>query len=275
MNWVERATDLLHDGERIREEIRVGAGGVVMTNRRLLVFTPNSGGSNYQQVDLPNVEGIDLGTSGDSRFLGWGLKAGFVGSILVAFGFAFDLDEFGGQLSLDAGGTAGASGLGGILSVVQTAFDLLPLVDDTLRITGGLALAVTAVALGAYVWSRDQWVVISLAGGDDVRVAAPENESVIEELRRAILPEQAAGSAAGRRTAAGSATRSENSDPLGSDPTGSDGKVGTTTDAERGEPLEHDPFSNDPDDASAGIGDVLDPDGESTIEDRSDEEVRK
>ncbi|MFC7026658.1 hypothetical protein ACFQH8_02280 [Halomicroarcula sp. GCM10025710] len=36
-----------------------------MTSHRLLAFTPDREGPNYRTVDRPNVEGVDVRTSGE------------------------------------------------------------------------------------------------------------------------------------------------------------------------------------------------------------------
>ena len=238
MSWVERATELLHDTESIREEVRIGSGGVVVTNQRLLVFTPDSQGANFRQVDLPNVESVERRTIGERRFLMPGLKAGVLGLVMVAFGYAFNFDQFAEGITLDSGtGAASAVGVGGLLGMVQTFIELLAMLDDLLRIVGGLALAFTAVALGAYVWSRDSRLVASVAGEDDIELpGSGVDDARIDRLRTAIQGEGVAPAT----TPGGleSAGESERNDPLeekldfGDGASATDRTVGETVDAE-------------------------------------------
>ncbi len=93
MDWVARAESLLYDGEVIEADVRLDRGGVVVTSHRVLVFTPDREGSNYRQVDRPNVEGVDVTTSGDWSFLELGVKALVVGVVLVAAGMTVSLDS--------------------------------------------------------------------------------------------------------------------------------------------------------------------------------------
>ncbi|MBX0287235.1 hypothetical protein [Haloarcula salinisoli] len=217
MSWVEQARSLLHNNESIREEVRIGSGGVVVTNQRLLVFTPGQPGANFRQVDRPNVESVERRTSGDRKFLMPGLKAGIVGLTMVAFGYAFNFDDFAEGIALDSGtGAAGAVGVGGLLGLIQTAIELFALFDELLRIFGGLALAFSAVALGVYVWSREDQLVVSVAGEGKIELPATDDvdDALLDRLRTAIQP----GGAAPAATPGGfgeEVTETKTDDPLG------------------------------------------------------------
>ena len=198
MDWVERAESLLYDGEVIEADVRLDRGGVVVTSHRVLAFTPDREGSNYRQVDRPNVEGIEATTSGDWSFLELGVKALVVGVVLVAAGTTVSLDGLVGNVSLDSGGAAGAVGIGGMLGLLQTMLTLMAQLDDLMRLFGGLALAFAVVVLGVYLWSRDRLLVVRVAGDDDIELAAPDDESVVERIEAAIVP--GAGPADGGNT---------------------------------------------------------------------------
>lgn len=188
MDWVERAGDLLYDGESIREHVRVGDGGVVVTSHRLLAFTPDRDGPNFRQVDRPNVEGVDRTTVGDAEFLEQGLKALVAGVVLVAAGQMVSLDSLVSGVSLDSSGAAGAMGLGGMLGALQGMLRLLAQLDDIMTLFGGLALALSAVVLAVYHWSRERVLVVSVAGDEDIELAAPD-DATLERVRAALLPE--------------------------------------------------------------------------------------
>ncbi|GGK67234.1 hypothetical protein [Haloarcula sebkhae] len=189
MDWVARAESLLYDGEVIEADVRLDRGGVVVTSHRVLVFTPDREGSNYRQVDRPNVEGVDVTTSGDWSFLELGVKALVVGVVLVAAGMTVSLDSLVSNVSLDSGGAASAVGIGGMLGMLQTMLTLMAQLDDLMRLFGGLALAFAAVVLGVYLWSRDRLLVVRVAGDDDIELTAPDDESVVERIQAAIVPE--------------------------------------------------------------------------------------
>jgi len=207
MDWVARAESLLYDGEVIEADVRLDRGGVVVTSHRVLVFTPDREGSNYRQVDRPNVEGVDVTTSGDWSFLELGVKALVVGIVLVAAGMTVSLDSLVGNVSLDSGGAASAVGIGGMLGMLQTMLALMAQLDDLMRLFGGLALAFAAVVLGVYLWSRNRLLVVRVAGGDDVELTAPDDESVVDRIEAAIVPEAPPADA-------GSAPQSAPDDPL-------------------------------------------------------------
>jgi hypothetical protein len=188
MDWVARAESLLYDGEVIEADVRLDRGGIVVTSHRVLVFTPDREGSNYRQVDRPNVEGVDLTTRGDWSFLELGVKALVVGVVLVAAGMTVSLDSLVGNVSLDSGGAASAVGIGGMLGMLQSMLTLMAQLDDLMRLFGGLALAFAAVVLGVYLWSRDRLLVVRVAGDDDIELTAPEDESIVEQIEAAIVP---------------------------------------------------------------------------------------
>jgi len=207
MDWVARAESLLYDGEVIEADVRLDRGGVVVTSHRVLVFTPDREGSNYRQVDRPNVEGVDVTTSGDWSFLELGVKALVVGVVLVAAGTTVSLDGLVGNVSLDSGGAASAVGIGGMLGMLQTMLTLMAQLDDLMRLFGGLALAFAAVVLGVYLWSRDRLLVVRVAGDDDIELTAPEDERVVDRIEAAIVPDATP-------TDTGNADQSPPDDPL-------------------------------------------------------------
>jgi len=207
MDWVARAESLLYDGEVIEADVRLDRGGVVVTSHRVLVFTPDREGSNYRQVDRPNVEGIDVTTSGDWSFLELGVKALVVGIVLVAAGMTVSLDGLVSNVSLDSGGAASAVGIGGMLGMLQTMLTLMAQLDDLMRLFGGLVLAFAAVVLGVYLWSRDRLLVVRVAGDDDIELTAPDDESVVDRIEAAIVPGAAPAEA-------GSADQPPSDDPL-------------------------------------------------------------
>jgi len=198
MQWVDRAEDLLYDGETIQTEVRVGDGGVVVTSHRVLVFTPDREGSNYRQVERPNVDGVSATTSGDGEFLELGVKSLVVGGALVAAGMVVSLDSMVEGVALDGGQTAGAVGLGGMMGLLQTMLALLAQLDDLMRLFGGLALAFAAVVLGVYAWSREDLLVIAVAGDDDIDLPAPDDDGALDRLRTAIRPGDAPPDATNR-----------------------------------------------------------------------------
>ncbi len=186
MDWVERVEELLYDGESIQERVPVGAGGVVVTSHRLLAFTPDRDGPNFSQVDRPNVDGVEVDTGGEFRFLELAVKAIVVGVALLVAGFTVSLDGMVQGISLESNGAASAVGIGGMLGLLQTMLGLLAQLDDLMRVFGGLALAFGAVVLAVYLRSRERLLVVAVAGGDDIELAAPDDDAVLDRLRAAL-----------------------------------------------------------------------------------------
>ncbi|WP_276273209.1 hypothetical protein [Haloarcula litorea] len=190
MDWVNRAGDLLYDGEGVQEQVRVGDGGVVVTSHRVLAFTPDREGPNYRAVERPNVEGVGLTTDGETDHLERGVKALVAGLALVAAGYTVDLDGLVSGVSLSDTAATGAAGLGRMLGTLQTLLGLLARLDDLLLLFGALALLFAVVVLGVYLWSRERVLVVEVAGDDDVHLPAPESggDAVRDRLWAAIVP---------------------------------------------------------------------------------------
>ncbi|MBX0295727.1 hypothetical protein [Haloarcula nitratireducens] len=188
MDWGAGAERLLYDGETVEERVSLGESGVVVTSHRVLVFTPEREGPNFRQVDRPNVDGVGRRTSGEGRLLEGGLKALVAGVALVGAGQLVSLDSLASGVSLEGGSAATAPGLGGMMGTLQTMLSLVARLDDLMVLFGGLALALSAVALGVYAWSREQLLIIEVAGGDDVELPAPADGGAIDRLRGALLP---------------------------------------------------------------------------------------
>ena len=187
--WSDRVDDLLYDGETVEESVDVGSATVVVTSHRVLVFTPDSDGANFHQVDRPNVTGVSVRAEGDRSFLTQGGRALLYGVVLFAAGMFLPLDAVLGGVALPS--TTGQLGIGGILGLFQTMLDLIRSIDDVMRAFGLLLVAFSVVPLGVYVWSRERTLEIGVAGEDDpIRIPTPDMETarVVEALEDAILP---------------------------------------------------------------------------------------
>jgi len=189
--WSDRAEELLYDGESIERRVDAGDSAVVVTSHRVLAFTPSAEGSNFQQVDRPNVTGVSVRGRGERRFLRLGARAVIYGSLLVAAGVFLPIDTVLGDVGLPE--TTGQLGLGGILGLFNTMIELLRNLDDLLRLFGGLLLLFALVPLGVYAWSRDRALLIEVAGEDSDPIEVPaddiESDVVAEQIRAAVFPE--------------------------------------------------------------------------------------
>lgn len=185
--WLARVDDLLFDGESVETEVDVGEGGVVVTSHRVLAFTPEAEGANFDYVDRPNVAGVERTTRGTFSYLSHAVKALIVGFVLLAAGRVVSLDEMVGGIELT---TTGGMGLGGFLSLMQSLLGVLAMLDEIMTATGALALLLGAVLLGVYAWTREDLLVVEVAGDDDLELPATEDpdDCVADRLDRAVRP---------------------------------------------------------------------------------------
>ena len=188
--WQQRVDDLLYDGESVEQTVDVGSAHVVVTSHRVLAFTPDLEGENFQQVDRPNVEGVGTGSRTKSDILlNYGIKAAVYGLLLVAAGYIIDFDSIIGGIDIGAAGSTGKLGLGGLLETTQAMIDLLSRLDELMLLFGGLALFLGVVFLGVFWYQRDPTLVIETAGeSDDIHVPKPADDAATERLKQAVRP---------------------------------------------------------------------------------------
>lgn len=186
--WRTRVDDLLYDGEDVETEVEVDEGAVVVTSHRVLAFTPESDGANYDYVDRPNVAGVERTNRGTIAYLFHAVKALLVGGVLVAAGQLVSLDDMVGGIELS---TTGGMGLGGFLSAMQSLLTLLAMLDEFMTAAGAVALLLGAALLVVYAWSRETLLVVEVAGDDDLELPADEGdeEPVADRLDQAVRPE--------------------------------------------------------------------------------------
>lgn len=182
MAWADRVEDLLDPGESVHERIAFDETAVVVTDRRVLAFTPTVDGANYRAIARPNVESVAIETTGPVANVLRAVRVGIAGVIALGAGLLFDFGAMVGgidQPSLEG------TGIGGALSMVNTMITLLGALDDALMIGGVLAL-VLAIAFGAVYWvERERYFAIGVAGDDDVRLPIPD-EQIRDRIERAV-----------------------------------------------------------------------------------------
>lgn len=182
--WSERVDELLYSGEQERASQPVGAGRVVVTSHRVLAFTPAGDGSNYRHVDLPNVVGAGVESTGRRWLLEVGAKAGVVGLFGLAAGAAFDFEEMIGGVSVQSSG-AGQLGVGGLVSLTNSVITLFGMLDDLLLVAGSLATLLAVGLLGVYLHTRQREFVIRVAGEDAIRLPV-DGDADVEAARTVV-----------------------------------------------------------------------------------------
>lgn len=184
--WSEQASQRLRDGEEIAEVISVGENGVVVTNQRVLSFTPVGDGANYRAIERPNIEGVELASNGNADWLGYMAKGGLAGLVGVGIGYTMD---FGGLISVDRINpeAAGKTGTASIIQMLGSISRLLAMVDDVLLVGGLLAFALCLGAFGLYLESRTHGLWIAVAGEDGHHVPAPKgSRTAVRRLQRVL-----------------------------------------------------------------------------------------
>jgi len=186
MRWSERARERLRPGETVAETIPIGSNGIVVTDQRVLAFTPDGEGPNFRAIERPNVEGVRLDHVGATSWLEYVGKGALAGVVGVALGLTLDL---GGMFALGgvSGEGASAVGAGGLTRLLGTLNAALDAADEALLVGGLLALVFALGAFGMYVESRSYNLVIGVAGDEDLHVRAPSSaDDQDRRLERAL-----------------------------------------------------------------------------------------
>jgi len=187
--------DLLEDGEHVEREVDVGSGRLVVTDRRLLAFTPEGDGPNYRAIARPNVQHVEIAPRSEFGHVRNGVLYLVIGLATIAAGALLETDN-----ALQGVPTGpGASRLG-VSSLISEAAYWIGLIDDGI-VALGVVFALPAVYHAVrYQQSRRTVLSVGVAGDDDVdlpteRVDDPNG--AVERLRLALdLPTGEAGEAA-------------------------------------------------------------------------------
>ncbi|WP_435062897.1 hypothetical protein [Halobaculum sp. EA56] len=170
-----RLDALLHADEEERASLPVANGHLVATDRRVLAYAPEADDrATLRDVHRVNVADVSLSSTG-TDWLVRPIAYTVIGGLAMVIG--------GSVVSFDAMGasmpdSAGATGVGGLLSLIGGVLSVLSLVDDALRVVGALALLLGAALLGAYAYTRGSEVVVETEGeADTLRVDAGEADA--------------------------------------------------------------------------------------------------
>jgi hypothetical protein len=186
--WRGRVEELLYDGETVRETLSFDEASVVVTSHRVLAFTPEADGANFRQVERPNVAGVSTGAQSRSGLLERGLRYGVAGAVLVVAGQVVDFGSILG--GVDLGGQASREvGLGGILGPLQGMLNVLTQLDELMQMGGALALLLATALVGVYWFTREETLVVEVAGDEDVHVPRPADATAARDrLAAAVGP---------------------------------------------------------------------------------------
>ena len=152
-----------------------------MTSHRVLALTPDGDGPNLRAVDRPNVDAVELSAGGNVGHGARALRYGVYALALVGASFVVDFS------SVSAVDPPSGTGIGPVVQLAVTMTSLLTVVDDVLRYAGLGVLVVALLFAALYGHSRDSYLAVEVAGGDDVRVPATASESAAADRLRVAL----------------------------------------------------------------------------------------
>ncbi len=184
-DWTEEIDRLLHAGEDVEEDVRVGTSRVVVTNQRVIALTPDTPQENFRYVDRPNAVGVEKRGGGNTKVLGIGGTLGATGILSILVGVA--MPDLSSLFDIPGGAGGAAPGMGAARSFLS----LLGLIDTAFMALGALLIANGLVVFGYYLWTRETVLVVEVAGGDDMEFPVPGEEDADEalgEVRAAIAP---------------------------------------------------------------------------------------
>ncbi len=196
--WTEHVDQLCDEGETVRHRADLEAATLVVTNRRLLAFTPDRRRS-FRAVDRPNVGTVTVESTDRPAWLGLSLASTFVGVGLLEATDAVALGDLVPDGVPSPSDVAPAADLvGAVREGVAAALFVLE--------WGAVALAVAALVLAvvlaaAYVRSRSRRLVIRVRGGGDLAVPVTDaavEDGVVAALEAAIRPDPVGETRAGR-----------------------------------------------------------------------------
>lgn len=192
--WSEHVDQLCDDGETVERRVELEDATVVVTNRRVLAFTPAAGGPNYRHVERPNVGTVALETSERPGRLCWGIVAAAVGITLVETATAVTAADRVPTPGLEGIGTVpGGDYLARALEAAADAVGTALLIAEWgVLLSGVAAFALAAVLVGSYVRSRSRRLVLRVAGGTDLTLPVADADveaGRVTALERAVRPD--------------------------------------------------------------------------------------
>lgn len=181
---IDRVRSMLHAGEEVIVSEPIENSIIALTDKRVVVFSPESSDKRFYSVHLPNVTGFSVQSGGETARAVRAVRTGVYAVLLVGAGVFVDLGNI-----IDPITAPGGMGIAGILSVINTFIVLLGFIDEVLLVLGLGFLLVTGWFGIRYLQSREQSVAIGIAGEDAIiipigRVA--HVEASVEQLNQAI-----------------------------------------------------------------------------------------
>ncbi|WP_248515675.1 hypothetical protein [Salinarchaeum laminariae] len=183
-DWSERVDELLFDGESVESTVDVGAGTIVVTSHRVLVFTPEGDGPRYRAIDRPNVLGVEQRGVSPFDLFSKATKLGVGGGLLVLVGLVVDPEALFPRPDL-----SGAQGMG-VVDTVDSMLGVFYALDLALLALGAVLSIVGVGLLTVQLATRKDRLAIEIAGEDDVVLSWGVDDATVAEIDAAIdVPE--------------------------------------------------------------------------------------
>ena len=176
---------ILHSGEESLGVVRLDPTRFVVTTHRLIVVSPEGPGKRLETIHLPNVDGVEAGTTGGGNALQRLPRVVVYGGIFLVGGWAIRtmvLPKL--QTAVPGAGQGIVGSVTGVLGAVQTGLSILSLV---LILGGGLALLGAVGLVGLYAVRRRSALLIQRADAAPIACRAET-----EEVQRAAAEVTAA-----------------------------------------------------------------------------------
>lgn len=181
---VDRVRHLLQPGEEVVVSESVENSIVAVTNKRVVVFSPESPDTRFYAEYLPNVTGVSVQSGGEAASAMKAIRTGVYAVLLLGAGMFVDLGGIIDPISAPSG-----IGISGILSAINSFIVLLGFLDEVLLLVGFGVSLVTGWFVFRYWQSREQAISIDVAGDDPITVPIGRMSRVdasVEQLNQAI-----------------------------------------------------------------------------------------
>ncbi|QRV17199.1 hypothetical protein JMJ58_10135 [Haloterrigena salifodinae] len=180
--WSDHVDQLLDEREREQHRVDLEQAMVVVTNRRVLAFTPDEDGPNYRSADRPNVTRVSVETNSALGRLLWASLFLFLGLSLLMISTTVDLAGFADDY---AGTTGDPTGI--VDAALEALATILTVFDLSILVGGGLLLVLAVLSFAGYVRSRWQRLALRVSGDDDILL--PVTDADLEAGRAVALEE--------------------------------------------------------------------------------------
>lgn len=199
MGWQSKVEDLLYESESVEEVVDIDDSRIVVTSHRVLTFTPNMDGENFEQVERPNVTGVTTSAIARTGLAAKSIRYGVYSAMLMLAGLFLDFENLIGDIQFDTKAAQG-TGAGGIVGLAQGMLAFFAQLDKLMQGIGALGLLVAVVVFAVYWLLRTPTLAISVAGDtEDLHVPRPDDPDLaVTALEEAILIDELAEESSGK-----------------------------------------------------------------------------